>query len=128
MSYSLPSIVSLHSFRKTNRIRRVDTTAPYTVTREQYNKILKHSGATKRARSELEKALHHFNNLTLAEQEGLDEMAFHNYWIICLSKGIITIEPMYAVYHGLADATVYKCLDRSTTVIVQTCSIYRTRE
>ena len=121
MSYPLPSIVCLHSFRSSNRIRRVDTTTPYTVTREQCNKILSHSGARRKANSELEKALHHFNSLTLAEQDALDEMAFHNYWVIYLSKGIVTIEPMYASYHGLANATVYKCLDRSTTVIVQTC-------
>ena len=121
MSYPLPSIVSLHSLRSSNRIRRVDTTAPYTVTREQCNKILKHSGAIREANAELYKALQHFNNLTLAEQEALDEMAFHNYWVIYLSKGIVTIEPMYELYHGLANATVYKCLDRSTTVILQTC-------
>ena len=122
MSYPLPSIVSLHSFRSSNRIRRVDTTTPYTVTEEQAYKILKHSGVKRTANAELYKALHHFNNLTLAEQEALDEMAFHNYWAVYLSKGIVTVEPMYASYHGLADATVYKCLDRSTTVILQTCT------
>mgnify|MGYP001090035634 CR=1 FL=1 len=122
MSYSLPSLVSLHSFRSSNRIRRVDTTAPYTVTREQCQKILKHSGAKRTANAELYEALQHFNNLTLAEQEALDEMAFHNYWVIYLSKGIVTIEPMYEVHHGLAHSSVYKCLDRSATVILQTCT------
>lgn len=120
MSYTLPSLVSLHSHRSSNRVRRVAT--PYTVTQEQASKILNHTGAIREAEAELYKALHHFNGLTLAEQDTLDEMAFHDYWVVYLSKGIVTVEPMYEAHHGLAHATVYKCLDRSTTVILQTCT------
>ena len=115
MPYSLPSYTA-------GRVRRVDTITPYTVTQEQASKILNHTGAIREAETELYKVLHHFNSLTLAEQDALDEMAFHDYWVAYLSKGIVTIEPMYEAHHGLAHATVYKCFDRSTTVIVQTCT------
>ena len=122
MSYTLPSLNTLHTNTASDRVRRVDTTTPYTVTQEQASKILNRTGAIREAEAELYKALHHFNSLTLAEQDALDEMAFHDYWVVYLSKGIVTIEPMYEAHHGLAHATVYKCLDRSTTVIVQTCT------
>jgi len=95
---------------------------PYTVTQEQASKILNHTGAMREAETELYKALHHFNSLTLAEQDAQDEMAFQHYWVVYLSKGIVTVEPMYEAHHGLSHSSVYKCLDRSTTVILQTCT------
>jgi len=121
MSYTLPSLKDLAYSPLTHR--SVHTMPlPYTVTQEQASKILSHTGAIREAETELYKALHHFNSLALAEQDTLDEMAFHDYWVVYLSKGIVTIEPMYEAHHGLAHATVYKCLDRSTSVIVQTCT------
>ena len=119
MSYTLPSLNTLTS-QTADRVRRVDTTTPYTVTQEQASKILNHTGAIREAETELYKALHHFNSLTLAEQDTLDEMAFHDYWVVYLSKGIVSVEPMYEAHHGLPSSTVYKCLDRSTTVIRET--------
>lgn len=95
---------------------------PYTVTQEQASKILNHTGAIREAETELYKALHHFNGLTLAEQDALEEMAFHDYWVVYLSKGIVTIEPMYEAHHGQSHSAVYKCLDRSASVILQTCT------
>ena len=119
MSYTLPSLKDLAYSPLTHR--SVHTMPlPYTVTQEQALKVLTHTGAIRVAETELYKALHHFNSLTLAEQDALDEMAFHDYWVVYLSKGIVTIEPMYEAHHGLAHATVYKCLDRSASVIVQT--------
>ena len=119
MPYSLPSLNSLHSYTA-GRVRRVDTATPYTVTEEQAYKILNHSGPIREAETELYKVLHHFNSLTLAEQDTLDEMAFHDYWVVYLSKGIVTVEPMYKTHHGLSHSSVYKCLDRSATVILET--------
>ena len=120
MPYSLPSLNSLHSYTA-GRVRRVDTTTPYTVTEEQAYKILNHSGAIREAETELYKVLHHFNSLTLAEQEALDEMAFHDYWVVYLSKGIVTVEPMYKTHQwSYLHSSVYKCLDRSATVILET--------
>jgi len=121
MSYTLPSLKDLAYSPLTHR--SVHTMPlPYTVTQEQASKILSHTGAIREAETELYKALQHFNGLSLAEQDTLDEMAFHDYWVVYLSKGIVTIEPMYEAHHGLAHATVYKCLDRSASVIVQTCT------
>lgn len=119
MPYSLPSFNTLPSYTA-GRVRRVDTTTPYTVTQEQASKILNHTGAIREAETELYKALHHFNSLTLAEQDALDEMAFHDYWIVYLSKGIVTVEPTYEIHHGSFHSAVYKCLDRSAVVILQT--------
>jgi len=119
MPYSLPSLNSLHSYTA-DRVRRVDTATPYTITQEQASKILNHTGAIREVETELYRALHHFNSLTLAEQDTLDEMAFHDYWVVYLSKGIVTVEPMYEAYHGLSHSTTYKCLDRSATVILET--------
>ena len=121
MPYSLPSLNSLHSYTA-GRVRRVDTTTPYTVTQEQAYKILNHSGAIREAETELYKVLRHFNSLTLEEQDALEEMAFQHYWVVYLSKGIVTVEPMYEAHHGLSHSSVYKCLDRSATVILQTCT------
>jgi len=121
MSYTLPSLKDLSYSPLTHR--SVHTMSlPYTVTQEQASKILHHTGAIREAETELYKALHHFNDLTLAEQDALDEMAFHDYWVVYLSKGIVTIEPMYEAHHGQSHATVYKCLDRSDAVILQTCT------
>ena len=119
MPYSLPSLNSLHSYTA-DRVRRVDTATPYTITQEQASKILSHTGAIREVETELYKVLHHFNSLTLAEQDTLIVMAFHDYWVVYLSKGIVTVEPMYEAYHGLSHSTTYKCLDRSATVILET--------
>ena len=121
MPYSLPSFNTLPSYTA-SRVRRVDTTTPYTITQEQASKILNHTGAIRVAETELYKALQHFNGLSLAEQDALDEMAFHDYWVVYLSKGIVTIEPMYEAHHGQSHSAVYKCLDRSASVILQTCT------
>ena len=115
MPYTLPSINDLfetYTFEE----------EAYTLTHEQASKILKHTGAIREAETELYKALHHFNSLSLQEQLALDEWEFHDYWVVYLSKGIVTIEPMYEAHHGLAHAITYKCFDRSDTVILQTCT------
>ena len=117
MSYSLPSINDLPFSTKSQE--RSNVALPYTVTEEQAYKILDHTGAIQEAETELYKALHHFNGLTLAEQDALEETAFHDYWVVYLSSGIVTIEPMYEAHHGSAHSSLYKCLDRSTTVILQ---------
>ncbi len=117
MSYFLPSINDLPFSTKDQK--RPAVALPYTVTEEQAYKVLDHSGATQEAETELYKALHHFNGLTLAEQDALEEMAFHDYWVVYLSNGIVTIEPMYEAHHGSAHSSLYKCLDRSATVILQ---------
>jgi hypothetical protein len=117
MSYSLPSINDLPF--STKEQKRPNVALPYTVTEEQAYKVIDHSGATQVAETELYKALHHFNGLTLAEQDALEEMAFHDYWVVYLSNGIVTIEPMYEAHHGSAHSSLYKCLDRSATVILQ---------
>lgn len=118
MSYSLPSINDLPFC--TSDQKRPAVALPYTVTIEQAFKILNHSGAIREAETELYKALHHFNGLTLAEQDALEEMAFHDYWVVYLSKGIVTVEPTYEAHHGSFHTSVYKCLDRSEVVILQT--------
>ena len=118
MSYFLPSINDLPF--NTEEQKRPNFALPYTVTEEQAYKIIDHSGATQVAETELYKALHHFNGLTLAEQDALEEIIWHHdYWVVYLSNGIVTIESMYEAPHGSVHSSLYKCLDRSTTVILQ---------
>lgn len=126
MSYSLPSINDLPFSTKSQE--RSNVALPYTVTEEQAYKILDHTGAIREVETELYKALHHFNGLTLAEQDALEETAFHDYWVVWVSKGMVNIEPMYGFGDwdatafnriGSAHSSLYKCLDRSTTVFLQ---------
>ena len=120
MAYSLPSIKDLAYSPLTHR--SVHTMPlPYTITQEQAYKILNHTGALREAETELYKALHHFNSLTLAEQDALEEMTFHDYWVVWISKGMVNIEPMYEAHHGLSHGIAFKCFDRSDAVVLQAC-------
>ena len=119
MSYSLPSINDLPFSTKSQE--RSNVALPYTVTEEQAYKILNHTGAIQEVETELYKALHHFNGLTLAEQDALEETAFHDYWVVWVSKGMVNIEPMYEAHHGLSHGIAFKCFDRSDAVVLQAC-------
>ena len=119
MAYSLPSINDLPF--STKEQKRPNVALPYTVTEEQAYKVIDHTGATQVAETELYKALHHFNGLTLAEQDALEETAFHDYWVVWVSKGMVNIEPMYEAHHGLSHGIAFKCFDRSDAVVLQAC-------
>lgn len=95
---------------------------------EQAYKIIEHSGATREVETELYNVLWMFNSLPLAGQDAIEESPFHDYWAVWVSKGMVNIEPMYGFGDwdatafnriGSAHSSLYKCLDRSTTVFLQ---------
>jgi hypothetical protein len=112
MSYPLPSINDLYETYTSEE-------ESYIVTEEQASKILNHTGAIQEAETELYKALHHFNSLSLKEQVATDEFEFHPFWVVWLSKGMVHVEPMYDL-RVPNEGRIFKCFDRSDAVVLQT--------